>query len=47
MHGHLRMIVRTKQFRSFGADGPVTEGRAFGGTGDDADVLRHEVTESS
>jgi uncharacterized damage-inducible protein DinB len=35
------MRVRAEQLAALRADGPVAEGSAFGGAGDDADVLRH------
>ena len=37
------MSVRAEQLRAFHADGPIAESGAFGGAGDDADVLGHGV----
>jgi len=44
VHRHLGMIVRTEELCAFDADGPVAESRAFGGAGNDADVLGHDYT---
>jgi hypothetical protein len=33
------MVVRTEKLRAFDADGPITKRRAFGGAGDNSDVL--------
>ena len=41
--GDLGVVVRAEELRAFEADGSVAEGRAFGGAGDDADVLGHDV----
>jgi selenocysteine lyase/cysteine desulfurase len=38
------MTVRTEQLRTFDADSPITQCCAFGGTGDYADVLAHDVS---
>ena len=45
VHGDFRMHVTSQQGRSFGADGAIAEGGAFGGAGDDSDVqgLGHGV----
>jgi hypothetical protein len=41
VHRDLGVIVRAEKLRALHADGPIAEGRAFGGAGNDADVLRH------
>ena len=35
------MRVRAEQLRAFHANGPIAESGALGGTGDNADVLKH------
>lgn len=37
------MGVRSEKLGTFHADGPIAKRRAFGGAGDDADMLWHEV----
>ena len=44
MHRDLGMIVLTEQVCALHADSAVTQRCAFGGAGDDPDVLRHVVT---
>jgi hypothetical protein len=43
VHGDFWVVVGAEVGGAFGADGSVAEGCAFGGAGDDADVLGHEV----
>jgi hypothetical protein len=43
MYRYLRMSVRAEELRAFHADGPITKGCAFGGTGNNTDVLGHDL----
>ena len=44
MHRDLGMRVRAKQRRAFQANGSIAQGGALSGTGNDADVTRHDDT---
>ena len=41
VHRDFRMIVRAEKLRAFYANGPITKSRAFGGAGNNTDVLGH------
>src|SRR2546422_3935372 len=41
VHRALRMIVRAEKLRAFYANGPITKSCAFGGAGNNTDVLGH------
>ena len=43
VHRDLGMIVRAEKLRAFHADGPITKRCAFGGAGNNADVLGHDL----
>src|ERR1700733_13909596 len=43
VHRDVGMIVRAEQRRPFDAHRPITKRRAFGGAGNDTDMLRHAV----
>ena len=43
MHRHFRMTVRAHQLRAFDTDRAIAERSAFGGAGDDADVVGYGV----
>ena len=37
------MIVRAEKLRAFHADGPITKRCAFGGAGDNSDMVGHDL----
>ena len=37
------MIVRAEKLRAFNADGPITKSCAFGGAGNNTDVVGHDL----
>ena len=41
MHRHLGMGVRAEELRAFSTDRAIAKRGAFGGAGDDTDMLRH------
>jgi hypothetical protein len=38
------VIMRTEKPRAFHTDGPITKSCAFGGAGDETNVLGHDLT---
>jgi hypothetical protein len=43
VHRNLGMVVRSEKLRAFHADGSITESCAFGGAGNDTNVLGHAL----
>jgi hypothetical protein len=37
------MIVRAEKLSAFHADGPIAKSRAFGGAGNNTDMVRHDI----
>ena len=44
VHRNLGMIVGPEKLRAFYTNGPITKSCAFGGAGNNPDVLRHDLT---